>query len=379
MPLSLHHRERWNLGLSARDWPVVAMVLTIKAMVLIYGTLSFQITNNERIDSLSRLISIWNQWDAQQYQRIAQHGYGTTGDYRLALVFYPLYPWIVRLITLVVRDSVVGALVVSGIASVVAGVALARLIEIDYSRRLARDAVWFLFIFPTSYFLHAGYSESLFLALVLMSFVAARREQWHWAGTLGAFAALARPNGILLVPTLAVEALINLHRTRRWHWQWLWIGAVPLGFAVYLWINYNVTGDPLAFLTLEREHWFHAIVPPWQGIWTNVGVSRDYSPNQAAMIGTQVLFYVALDLAGTIASAVLLRPSYTVWMALNWLLISSQSWDLSAPRYTLTMFPLFILIALMARARYWNTAITVWSLLWLGLFTSEFVRGHWAF
>jgi hypothetical protein len=97
------------------------------------------------------------------------------------------------------------------------------------------------------------------------------------------------------------------------------------------------------------------------------------------MIGTQVLFYLAVGLAGAIAAALLLRPSYAVWMVLNWLLFASQSWDISSPRYTLVMFPLFILLARLARRRTWDVAITVWSLLWLGLFVSEFVCGHWAF
>jgi hypothetical protein len=66
-------------------------------------------------------------------------------------------------------------------------------------------------------------------------------------------------------------------------------------------------------------------------------------------------------------------------MALNWLLFASQSWDISAPRYTLTMFPLFILLAGLARRRTWDVTITVWSLLWLALFASEFVDGRWAF
>lgn len=97
------------------------------------------------------------------------------------------------------------------------------------------------------------------------------------------------------------------------------------------------------------------------------------------MIGTQVLFYLAVGLAGTIAAAFLLRPSYAAWMALNWLQFASQSWDISAPRYTLTMFPLFLLFAMLARNRQWDTAITVWSLLWLGLFAGQFVHGQWAF
>ena len=40
----------------------------------------------------------------------------------------------------------------------------------------------FLLIFPTAYFLHIGYTESLFLALVLGSFLAARTDRWWLAG-----------------------------------------------------------------------------------------------------------------------------------------------------------------------------------------------------
>jgi Gpi18-like mannosyltransferase len=379
MPSSLDYRERSILGLTASDRSVAAMVLVIKAAVLIYGALSFQITNDERVRTLTQLFSIWNRWDGPQYLLIAQHGYAATGDQRLALAFFPLYPWLIRLLAMVVRDAVLSAFLISTVASVAAGVALARLFAIDYSRHLAHRAAWFLFIFPTSYFLHIDYSESLFLALVLTSFVSARRERWFEAGLLGAFAALARPNGILLLPALGADALWELWETRRFNWRWLWLGLVLMGFAVYLWVNYRITGDPLVFLSVQREHWSHTLVMPWSGIQVNFDVARDWKPSQAAMIGTQVLFYLAVGLAGTIAAAFLLRPSYAVWMALNWLQFASQSWDISAPRYTLTMFPLFILIALLARQRTWNTAITVWSLLWLSMFANQFVRGPWDF
>jgi Gpi18-like mannosyltransferase len=379
MPSSLNYRERSILGLTASDWSVVAMVLVIKAAVLIYGALSFEITNDERVRTLTQLFSIWNRWDGPQYLLIAQHGYAATGDQRLALAFFPLYPWLIRLLAMAVRDSVLSAFLISTVASVAAGVALVRLFAIDYSRHLAHRAVWFLFIFPTSYFLHIDYSESLFLALVLTSFVSARRERWFQAGLLGALAALARPNGILLLPALGADALWELWETRRFNWRWLWLGLVLMGFAVYLWVNYRITGDPLVFLSVQREHWSHTLVMPWNGIRVSFDVARDWKPSQAAMIGTQVLFYLAVGLAGTIAAAFLLRPSYAVWMALNWLQFASQSWDISAPRYTLTMFPLFILIALLARQRTWNTAITVWSLLWLSMFANQFVRGPWDF
>ena len=379
MPLTLDHRERTIFGLTASDWSMAAMVLVIKAALLIYGVFSFQITNGERVRTLSRLLAIWNRWDGPQYLLIAQHGYAASGDQRLALAFFPLYPWLIRLLASVVGDVVLSAFIISTVASIAVGVTLARLFAIDYSRYLARRSAWFLFIFPTSFFLHIDYSESVFLALVLASFVAARRQRWLRAGLLGAFAAFARPNGILMLPALGADALWAWWETHRFDWRWLWLGLVPMGFAVYLMVNYRVTGDSLAFLSVQHEHWSHSLIAPWSGISVNLGVARDWDPAQAAMIGMQVLFYLALGLAGTVGAAFLLRPSYAVWMALNWLFFASQSWDISAPRYTLMMFPLFLLFAMLARNRQWDTAITVWSLLWLGLFAGQFVHGQWAF
>jgi len=46
----------------------------------------------------------------------------------------------------------------------------------------------------------------------------------------------------------------------------------------------------------------------------------------------------------------------------------------------LTMFPIFFLFALISEKRlFWNMAISVWSLLFLALFSSLFVRGWWVF
>jgi len=51
----------------------------------------------------------------------------------------------------------------------------------------------------------------------------------------------------------------------------------------------------------------------------------------------------------------------------------------SMPRYTLTMFPIFILFALLGRNRFWYAVITVWSLLFFALFAVLFARGELAF
>ena len=97
------------------------------------------------------------------------------------------------------------------------------------------------------------------------------------------------------------------------------------------------------------------------------------------MVGAQELYFAVLGLICVIASWIKLRPIYATWLTGNWLLFTGVTFMESVPRYTLTMFPIFMLFAMVGRNRFWNAVISVWSLLFLALFTSVFVRGWWAF
>src|SRR5262249_59616967 len=96
---------------------------------------------------------------------------------------------------------------------------LRRLVQLDYPASVALRSVWFFLIFPTAYFLHVAYSESLFIALALACLLAARRERWWWAGVLGAFCWMTRGVGAVVVPTLAVEATQQYWTRRSWNRQ----------------------------------------------------------------------------------------------------------------------------------------------------------------
>ncbi len=96
-------------------------------------------------------------------------------------------------------------------------------------------------------------------------------------------------------------------------------------------------------------------------------------------MGAQELYFSVLGLICMIASWIRLRPLYAVWMTGNWLLVNAVTFIESVPRYSLTMFPIFVLFALAASNRFWNAVITIWSVLFLALFASLFVRGWWAF
>jgi hypothetical protein len=201
------------------------------------------------------------------------------------------------------------------------------------------------------------------------------------AGTLGAFAALTRVNGMLLIPVMAVEAFMQYRRDGgRFRREWLWILLTSLGFLIYLSINYSVWGDAFYFQKVLEKYWYKKLTWPWVGIGGTLDAAWNRSPAEAHMVGVQEFFFIALGAACTVWAWLRLRPSYAVWMTLNWLLVTSTSHVMSTPRYVLGMFPIFLLFARLADARpNWGAVITLWSLTFLGIFTALFVQGHWAF
>lgn len=371
-------RQRLRAGVAA-SLPVVGIVLGSKALVLLLGGLSAYLYEGRWPATPLAWLERWNRWDAPHYLDLAQYGYQTSGEMRLWLVFYPLFPWLTRLTALLVGNALLAAFVVSTLASLATGLLLQRLAALDYPPDVARRAVWFLFIFPTGYFLHIGYTESLFLALTLASWLAARRRRWWLAGSLGALAGLTRVNGLLLLPALLVEAASEYRATRRWNWSWLGVALAGLGFGGYLLLNWYVTGDPWRFLEIQREHWFKTLAWPWQGMQRLIASFHRFTELQLRIAMLQEPIFIVLGVIGTLATWRWLRPAYGVWMLGNWLLITSTSWILSVPRYTLVMFPLFVLMALLGRHWLWLLLLSLISLWGLSLFACWFAQGMWAF
>ncbi|HKP68096.1 MAG TPA: mannosyltransferase family protein [Pyrinomonadaceae bacterium] len=374
MALSLTKKYPWF------DGNVILIVLIIKAVVLIFAAVAYQIVKEQPVTAEGSVLEIWKRWDAVHYLKIAETGYTAVGDDRFLIVFFPLYPLLVRSFSYITGNYLVAAFLVTTIASVAVGLLFRQLVKLDHPEKTARLAVLFLFVFPTSYFLHIPYTESLFLALVIGSFLAARKRFWLTASILGGLACMTRVNGLILVFALAFELWDEYRETREFNRAWLFLGLIPAGFGAYLILNYLITGNPITFLEYQREHWHRYFRVPWEGLYESC--KRMFNPKivHAQLYGVQEMLFVVIGFAATVVGWSRLRNSYRAWMVANWLMFVSTSFVLSVPRYTLTLFPLFILVA-MAAKRSWTFQVlfVCWSILFLGLFSMQFARGHWAF
>lgn len=357
-----------------------ATAVVTKLLVLVFGAAAVRTFSDAPLDPDTSFLSIWNRWDASSYLNLAENGYAALGEDRFLIVFFPFYPTLIRIFQTIFPGYLLSAVVVSAIASIALALGFRALVRLDFGERTAQMAVFFLFIFPTSYFLHIPYTESTFLAVTVGCFLAARKRMWLAAGALGAAACLTRINGLVLVPAIAFEVWENYRENGRFERRSLWLLLIPVGFGLYLLLNIQVAGDPLMFMTYQQEHWHRYFRFPWEGIWETAKRINDPKPVNAMMTGVQELLFVCIGLFALIAGWRQLRNSYRVWLAVNWLLFVSTSFVLSVPRYTLTLFPIFILMARSA-SRSWTLRLTytVWSILFLALFATQFVRGWWAF
>jgi hypothetical protein len=158
----------------------------------------------------------------------------------------------------------------------------------------------------------------------------------------------------------------------------LWISLIIAGFSIYLGINYQVTGNPFTFITVEKTHWGNGIDPVEGLKQTWLALGRTFPENITT--GAAPLVFAIFGLLSLVAGdKVRIRPSYNVYMLLIWILAISTTWWLSVPRYIVSMFPVFIILALLSRRKAVTIGVTILFLAALCFFTALFALGNWAF
>ncbi len=360
-----------------RDLTLIVLISIVWTFGLAFVAYTLHV--NEFPDSV---ISIWNVWDTQHYLDIAEYGYtsSTFDERNLQIVFFPLYPYAIKLLSLIGKNYLLSALLVSNIAYAALAFYLYKLVRLDYESEDAFRSVIYISVFPTAIFLHAGYTESLYLALSIACFYYGRREKWALSGVFGMLAAATRITGIILLPVLVIEYLhqkgFEIKEVRK---NILWLAVIGLGLAFYLAVNYATFGDPFMFLEIQNQHWGKHLDFPYKGFLYSVGSTFWRDPQDAVMSGMAEAIFAVLGLALIVYSFFRIRLSYSLYALATWLLVTSTSFWLSIPRYMLSIFPIFIALSLLGRRRSVNYLIIFISLTLYTVLLIRYVRFNWAF
>lgn len=314
-------------------------------------------------------------FDGNHYLKIAEWGYGYAQQ-----AFFPLYPFLIRQINGLFKSYVYSGLFISYISFFLALIILTKLLKLDYSHSIADWTVYLLMLFPVSFFFTAVYTEGIFFLLVVSAFYAARTRHWWAAGLLGALAAYSRIIGIALFPSLLFEIWSQKPRKLV---NTIPLLVIPLGLGLYMYTLWQSTGDPLAFVHVQKlfnqgrsDNFILIYQVFWRYIKMVFTVNRTDPLYLTILLefGTAIVFSVT-----SIVSLLRQRYSYAFYNFVCIFIPPLTGSFTSLPRYALVAFPSFIILAqfMLGLPRFWRYFCMSVLLFLSSLYLTLFVRGFW--
>lgn len=293
--------------------------------------------------------------DVNWYIGIAEQGYEQrpfNNDVPRNWAFFPLFPLLLHLASYLTGEFVLTGMALSHICFLLALFLLHRLsLLFGLSTDDADRCLFYLAVFPTSYFFSLPLPESLFLMLTVASFYFAKSERWWFAGLSGAFASATRTTGILLLIALAVlywEMYRPFGNVRAWRKDGLALLLIPTGLVSFMIYLHRITGNAFAFKGAMAAWGRQA------GFFFSPLV--DYLRHPAQIVAHwdfKLLNFLAVVLVLACGAALLKRRQYglavytllTVLVALSSALLQSQA------RYAMVVFPVFMVLGTLGRRR----------------------------
>ena len=331
---------------------LIALVSKLLILVFLWQLGAFILPHSRA--ALLNIWETWNVWDAPHYISVASSGYQKLGDEANFIIYLPLFPLSISIFKFIFQTSfLISGYIVSFISTILLAAILYKLTLLDYSKKTAILTVLMLFIFPTSFFLHIPYTESLFILLSVSSFYFARKKRYWISFLFVGLATATKVVGLALYPAIIAEILIfdrqNLRKIDIYNKIGIFIigSTVALsGFFIYLFLNYFLSGDFFYFTIVQKRNWYEIFAPFGQGlisafqsIFWRVGVER-------IMLGYAQIAAFTLGLVTSIYVLIKVRFSYGIFMFIALFFYYSMSLWIPMPRYILSLFPMYIALAL---------------------------------
>lgn len=307
-----------------------------------------------------RLLGVWERFDTLWYLEISRHGYERPD----AVVFFPLYPLLIRALSFV-APPLVAALTISTVAAFFVFWGLQKLLLLDLPKETVNRSLLFFALWPSAFILFAGYPESLLIALMVWSVRFARNGNWWIAGSLGLMAGLTKAVGFCIVVPLVVLAF------KEWRWR-TWPSLLPILAAPMMTLTIWLSGHSLASDAYPK-HWRTEIAFPLVTLWASL--------REALTTFDAVFLLNLLALTAVFIPAFLkrIRAEYLLFnLAALTMFLTKKTDPLlqSSVRYVPAAFPAFASLAVLLRHPFLIAlGLLLMSLLQLALLWSFF---EWA-
>ena len=358
----------------------------VSAVVAFYANVVFPLYDRAPFTMFGRPSPFWDtfaRFDAGWYYPIAKNGYQYVEGGRNNLAYFPVYPLLMRLVGRLFgsrpADYLLGGIIVSWVAFVLAMIAIDALARLNLPGRRAERAVLLTAIFPFAFFYGVVYTESVFLLFTVTSFYCFQTRRWIGGGVCGAVATATRVNGILMLPALAWIAWRGAGPDRGERLRALaGLALVCSGIAWYSLYVYRLSGNPFEWAASIERWGYHPGGAPWLAPvrLAQALVTRPY----AFLTSERAAPYDTLNGVAALAFVAAvpfvwrrLGAAYGLFMVANlWLPLSSGQHE-GMGRYCSVLFPCFIWLASLRSRAAWTVLVVLFAMsytLCLALFTT---------
>lgn len=352
---------------------LIALVSKILLLFLIGGLLTY-ISPESRAATLN-IWELWNVWDAPHYISVASSGYQKIGDELNFIIYLPFFPLLIAVFKFIFQTSfLISGYLVSFVSSVLLAIILYKLVLLDYSKNTAVLAVLMLFIFPTSFFLHIPYTEAVFMLVSVTAFYLARKRRYFLSFLFVSLAASTKIAGLALIPAIFAEIFFS--DRQNFNQRNIMIGLLISlsGFLSYLFLNYFLWGDSLYFTIIQKQHWFETFAPFGQGLMTAFKSLSWRIGLEKIMLGYGQIAAFFLALVLSLYVLIKVRISYGIFSVIVLWMSYSMSFWVCMPRYILSIFPMFIGLALLSKNMLFRYSWILLSTILLVIFSLIFLQ-----
>ncbi len=316
------------------------------------------------LENVPDWIGVFAQFDGVHYITIARQGYAHLG---LVQAFFPVYPLLMKFIA--IDHSRFAYVIVAGrVVSIACLFAITLLwfkqsVFVPDKKSLGMSLAVFL-LWPVSFFLFSVYTESLFILLVIGSFLLAQKKQWLLAGVLAGYASGTKIIGVLLFPALLIELAQQTNYRYQNTWSWvkkhsqslLFICLSLVGWLAYSLYLFKTFGDPFLYFNVQQDFGGgrqESVVLLPQVVVRYVKMLSSVELSASWLIIAQELFLSGI--AFTVLVVGWRKVQFSVWMfSLLALIIPTLTGTFSSmPRYILSAPAVFLLLGQYAHQYRW--------------------------
>lgn len=228
-------------------------------------------------------LSILELYDSEHYLTLSKSGYTS----EILYAFFPLYPLVIRLISMFIPTRQIVGMIVSNLCSFLSIIVLH---ELTKDKKNYGNLVCLVFS-PILAYMSMVYTESMFMLLTLLGYYLYKKDKYLLSGLIVGLAILTRNSGIVLWGSIGLEMLIRFFiekdKTIKFN-NILLFGFVGLGigmiYPIYL---YFETGNFLKFITIQSEMWGRVSGMPWNNFISDIKV---ISRSGNGMFGNILIF-----------------------------------------------------------------------------------------